>query len=205
MIKKQSALSARSIRQAEKHLSQSCVVMANLIATHGRCSLANREFRPFQTLVNSIISQQLSSKAADAIKNRLINILSNFTPTAILNVSDEALRKAGLSAAKVRYIREVAIRVNDGSLNFDLLAQKPDKEVTDTLIKLPGIGPWTAEMFLIFGLKRPNVLSTGDTGLQRAVRLLFGKKAKIEIISNRWQPYCSVASWYLWKFLDTPQ
>lgn len=188
--------------EAESYLSQSCRVMAGLIRTHGPCPLADREFRPFQTLANSIISQQLSAKAADTIERRVQAIVPGFTPAGFLAVPTEALRAAGLSSAKARYILELAQRVSDGRLNLEAMQEAPDADVIAALVELPGIGQWTAEMFLIFGLSRPDVLSLGDAGLQRAVRLLFGDDAKLEHMGQSWRPFCSVASWYLWRHLD---
>ncbi len=176
--------------------------MAQLIAKHGPCSLADREFRPFQTLANSILSQQLSAKAADTIESRVNAIVPGFTPAGFLAVSPEALRAAGLSSAKTRYIIELAQRVSDGRLNLESMPHVPDEDVIAALTELPGIGQWTAEMFLIFGLRRPDVLSIGDAGLQRAVRLLFRGEATLEHVAQLWRPYRSVASWYLWRHLD---
>lgn len=195
-------LSERTIEVAELHLSQSCAVMARLVVVHGRCSIIERDFRPFQTLTSSIISQQLSVKAADTIERRVLEIVPGFTPDGFLSVPLDALRGAGLSTAKTRYIIELSHRVNDGRLDFDALAHQPDEDVIAALVELPGIGRWTAEMFLIFGLKRPNVLALGDAGLQRAARLLYGTDAKLEALGGAWQPYRSVASWYLWRHLD---
>lgn len=189
-------------QDAERHLSQSCPIMARLIVEHGPCSLADREFRPFQTLANSIISQQLSAKAADTIERRVQAIVPGFTPAGFLAVPPEALRAAGLSSAKARYILELAQRVSDGRLNLEAMQEMPDADVIAALVALPGIGQWTAEMFLIFGLSRPNVLSLGDAGLQRAARLLFGEDVTLDAVGQLWRPYCSVASWYLWRHLD---
>ena len=200
---KHQTLDAQTTRAAEKHLSRSCEVMARLIATHGPCSLADRNFLPFQTLTTSIISQQLSAKAAEAIKIRVLSIASSFTPDGLLVVPIDSLRGAGLSSAKTQYIIEIAKRVNDGRLDFNALLHQSDEEAITTLVELPGIGRWTAEMFLIFGLKRPNILALGDAGLQRAVRLLYGVDADLEKVGLSWRPYCSVASWYLWRHLDT--
>jgi DNA-3-methyladenine glycosylase II len=195
-------LSKKVMRAAEQHLSQSCTVMARLVAEHGPCPLADWDFRPFQTLVTSIISQQLSAKAADTIERRVSEILPSFTPSGFLSVSFDALRSAGLSSAKARYILELASCIKGGRLDFDTLMHQPDEDVIDALRKLPGIGRWTAEMFLIFGLKRPDVLALDDAGLQRAVRILYGDDAELENIGQAWCPYRSVASWYLWKHID---
>lgn len=198
----QALISSRAMQDAERHLRQSCRIMARLIAQHGPCPLADREFRPFQTLANSIIGQQLSAKAADTIERRVLAIVPGFTPAGFLAVPPEALRAAGLSAAKARYIGELAQRVSDGRLNLEGMQQTPDADVIAALVELPGIGQWTAEMFLIFGLRRPDILSLGDAGLQRSARLLFGDDAKLEHVGQSWRPFCSVASWYLWRHLD---
>jgi DNA-3-methyladenine glycosylase II len=122
---------------------------------------------------------------------------------AILAVEPERLRECGISNAKVKYIRALAERVSAGTMDFDAMAAEPDNEVLiKELVTLPGIGRWTAEMFLIFGLKRPDVLSQGDVGLQRAVRLLYGEDKTLADIGERWAPYRSIASWYLWQHLD---
>jgi DNA-3-methyladenine glycosylase II len=196
-------LSIKNVREAERHLSLSCEVMAKLVATHGACQLANRKFRPFQTLVTSIMSQQLSAKAADTIEQRVREVVPTFCPSGFVAVPIEMLRKAGLSTAKSKYIIELAIRVNDGRLKFDALRKQSDDDVIAVLTELPGIGRWTAEMFLIFGLRRPDVLAIGDAGLQRASRHLYGDTAKLESIGQAWIPYRSVASWYLWRYLDS--
>jgi DNA-3-methyladenine glycosylase II len=196
------SLSNQSILDAERHLQASCGVMARLIADHGHSPLAEREFRPFETLVTSIISQQLSAKAADTIKMRIRALVPDLDPQVFVSVPPGRLRIAGLSSSKIRYLGELARQVSTGQLNFEKLLNAPDDEVKEVLVKLPGIGIWTAEMFLIFGLHRPDVLSLGDAGLRRAVRLLFGEDARIEDVGEAWRPYRSVASWYLWRHLD---
>jgi len=200
-------LSKRVVRDAVAHLRTADAVMCRLVATHPLCSLAEREYWPFHTLAASIISQQLSAKAADTIERRVAELAPiPFQAKSFLVVPVEALRVAGLSQAKARYIRELAERVCDGRLNLNALPEIDDEKAVEILCELPGIGRWTAEMFLIFGLKRPNILSVGDAGLQRAVRLLYGGKSKAEALLERvagpWSPYRSVASWYLWRHLD---
>ena len=194
-------------QKAEKHLSRADTVMKRLVKSHGPCPLAVREYRPFDTLVGSIIGQQLSAKAADTIKGRIIGIVGTpFKPTEILRASVDALRAAGLSGAKVRYVVELAERVNDGRLSFDSLESEESESVISRLTEIPGVGRWTAEMFLIFGLKRPDVLAVHDAGLQRAARLLYVTPHRstriLEEVSESWRPYRSVASWYLWQHLD---
>lgn len=198
-------LSKRTITIAENYLSKTCAVMEQLIVTHGACPLALRDYRPFQTLVTAIISQQLSAKAADTIKNRLFEIVPSFSPTEFLAIPVDLFRRAGLSSAKTRYILNLSSLIIDKRLDFNTLSRQPDDDVINALTKMPGIGRWTAEMFLIFGLKRADVLSLGDAGLQRSVRILFGDDAQLEHIGQAWRPYCSVASWYLWSHLDKRQ
>jgi len=198
-------LSDKVIRDAERHLHKSDAVMARLVTDYGPCPLAERDNLPFHTLARSIISQQLSAKAADTIERRVAQIVpAPFGPDEVLAVSVESLRSAGLSARKVGFIRQLAEHVTTGCLNFDELATCPDESVIIALTELPGIGRWTAEMFLIFGLKRPDVLALGDAGLRRAAKMLYQDSdgGVLERVSGAWRPYRSVASWYLWKHLD---
>ena len=181
--------------------------MKRLIARHGKCPLAEREFQPFHMLANSIISQQLSTRAAATIKQRVGEIVGvPFERDRVLSVSVEQLRRAGLSQAKTRYIRELATHVSDGRLAFDEITSLDDEDVIAKLVVVPGVGRWTAEMFLLFGLKRMDVLAVGDAGLQRAARMLYGQKRKSETllprIAEAWRPYRSIGSWYLWRSLE---
>lgn len=201
---KQVIISRWSTQEAEQHLRRACPVMELLIARHGSCLLAERAFQPFRTLVCSIIGQQLSASAASTIENRVHAVVPDFTPAGFLEVSFETLRAAGLSSAKVRSVVELSQRVRDGRLNLMTLPELCDADVITTLMELPGIGRWTAEMFLIFALHRPDVLSLGDVGLQRAARLLFGQESGLERVGQSWRPFRSVASWYLWRHLDSP-
>jgi len=200
-MRKPAILTRTSVRRAQTHLRRACPIMAKLIAHHGACPLAEGRPDAFETLATSIIGQQISLHAAEAIGKRVLALISAFTPDKVLAVSPEALREAGLSVSKVRYIVELARRVDDGRLNLAALPQMSDAEVTAALVELPGIGQWTAEMFLIFGLKRPDVLSLGDAGLQRAARMLFGGDVNLDEVSANWRPWRSVASWYLWRAL----
>lgn len=196
------SMSPKNVQQAQRYISKKCRVMKNLVSVHGGCSLYGGDADPFATLVWSIIGQQLSAKAAATIQGRVQKIVKDMTPQRFCKVSADRLKTAGLSAPKIRYIKELAARVKDGRLTFDTLAKMTDAEVIAALTEVPGIGRWTAEMFLIFSLNRPDVLSLGDAGLQRAVRMLYGEDAALEDVSRTWHPYCSVASWYLWRHLD---
>jgi len=195
-----------AIRRAERHLAKTDPIMKRLIARHGHCPIAEREFQPFHTLANSIISQQLSTKAAATIKVRVGALVGvPFQIAKVLSTTPENLRGAGLSAAKARYIRELAAHVNDGRLDFGAIISLDDDAVIERLVIVPGIGRWTAEMFLLFSLKRLDVLAVGDAGLQRAARNLYGNQRKsaalLPRVAENWRPYRSIASWYLWRSL----
>ena len=197
-----------AIRKAERHLAKADSIMKRLIAKHGHCPIAGREFQPFHMLANSIISQQLSTKAAATIKARVGALVGvPFQTRKVLSAAPAKLRGAGLSGAKTRYIRELAAYVSDGRLDFEEIISLQDEAVIEKLVIVPGIGRWTAEMFLLFGLKRLDVLAVGDAGLQRAARNLYGKKRKsatlLPRVAENWRPYRSIASWYLWRSLET--
>ena len=197
-------LTSERQRLAEQHLLKSDRVMAKLVRKHGNCRIVTRSFRPFHALTTAIISQQLSVKAAETIASRVaIHAPRPFEPDSILTVAPESLRAAGLSGAKAKYIHGLARRVEDGSLDFVQIRKLHDEAAIAALTAVPGIGRWTAEMFLIFTLKRPDILSLGDAGLSRAVRVLYGDTADMQHVAERWRPYRSVACWYLWKHLDS--
>ena len=204
MSSKPHILTIDEIRQAEKHLGTRCPVMRRLVKAHGRCPIPSRDVRPFQTLARSIIGQQLSASAAASIERKVRGVITSFTPEGFLFAPLGDLRAAGLSAAKARYVLELARLTDDGTLDFDDLSHLPDEDVVARLTELPGIGRWTAQMFLIFGLKRSDVLALGDAGLKRSVKQLYGDHVDLGDISAKWSPYCSVASWYLWQHLDAP-
>ena len=176
--------------------------MSCLLSKHGRCILYQRPSHPFETLVRSIIGQQLSAKAAATITHRVMLVVGTFTSSAFLAAHPQTLREAGLSASKVRFICELSKRSDDGRVSLNSVASLSDDEVLEHLMQVPGVGRWTADMFLIFGLRRPDVLALGDAGLHRATRLLYGDSANLPDISQFWRPYRSVASWYLWRHLD---
>ena len=196
-------MAVHRIRVAERHLAKADAVMAGLIAAHGPCTLDDaRPAAPFRVLARSIVSQQLSTKAAETIAARVRSAIGGpIGPRRLLAVPPEALRGAGLSGAKVRYLLELSRRVVAGELDFAALAAVDDDAALASLTDIPGVGRWTAEMFLIFALGRLNVLALGDAGLRRAARSLYGVESLAEL-EPRWQPYCSVASWYLWRAID---
>jgi len=196
-------LTPARLRLAEQHLSRTDRVMAKLVRTHGNCRLDAKKARPFHALTSAIISQQLSTKAAATIAGRVAQQAARpFTAEAMLALEPEVLRAAGLSTAKTRYIHELARRVVQGHLDLASIRKLDDEAVIAALTEVPGIGRWTAEMFLIFTLRRPDILSLGDAGLSRSVRLLYGETAQMQRVAERWRPYRSVACWYLWRHLD---
>jgi DNA-3-methyladenine glycosylase II len=180
------------------------------------CQIINRvgeyrlEYRDpcFETLVKSIVYQQLSGRVASVIFARLVSAAGGkLTPASILKLRPARMRTAGLSAQKTAYIRDLARHARDGRVVFEELDQLADEEVIETLTMVKGIGVWTAHMFLIFALRRPDVLPTGDLGIRAAIRKAYGlaelpKPAEIETLARSWRPYCSVASWYLWRSLE---
>lgn len=195
------------ISAAEAHLRKADSVLSCLIQQHGPC----RIFEPvnhslFHNLASAIIAQQLSVKAADTIRKRVMKLVSKpLTPRAYLSADQDALRAAGLSKSKMLYIGNLAEAVEAGLSKRKLMGMT-DADVINSLTAIKGIGVWTAEMYLIFGLKRLDILSLGDAGLQRAARKLYNdgqsKADLLELVSEKWEPYCSVASWYLWKSLE---
>ena len=198
---------------AVEHLAKADDVMARLIDEHGELDMEERRRgRPadaYGALLRSIVGQQLSVKAARSIYGRLTELFGGRTPTPqeLLAADELALRGAGLSGAKVRYLRSLAEHVEKGDLHLDSLTEMSDDEVIAELTVVKGLGVWTAHMFLIFHLKRPDVLPVGDLGVRRAVERLYGLETlpsaeELEALGERWRPYRSLASLYLWESLD---
>ena len=203
------AMDQTFIRKAVRHLKASDKVLAALIEKHGTCTITPALKNPFHALTSSIISQQLSARAAWAIKRKLFDLLGTeqFFPEDILKSSAKSFRAAGLSRAKIAYIRGFATAIRHGDFDFASIAQYEDEEVINKLITFPGIGRWTAEMFLIFGLGRPDILSVNDAGIKKALKLAYNlgqmpSAAEMISIGEPWRPYRSVASWYLWRVVD---
>jgi DNA-3-methyladenine glycosylase II len=165
----------------------------------------------FGALVGSIVSQQLSTKVARVIFGRLLAAMPNgeLTPENILKLRPQKMRTLGLSARKVEYIRDIARHTREGTLNFTALPELDDSAVIERLTKVKGIGVWTAHMFLMFALRRPNVLAVGDLGIRSAIKKAYGldhlpSPAEIEELAANWHPYCTAACWYLWRSLEGP-
>lgn len=199
-------ITPRNLTKAFKEL-QSCKYLGETVKQHGRPNLDPPSRDPFDTLIQSIISQQLSVKAAETIENRVRDLVGKqFRPGKLLAASHKELRDCGLSNRKAEYIHGIADAVKRRKLSFNKLADASNEEVIAKLVELRGVGQWTAEMFMIFSLGRMDIFSPLDVGLQRGMRILFGEEASdlqaMEILAERWSPYRSVASWYLWKIVD---
>ncbi|TAM13077.1 MAG: DNA-3-methyladenine glycosylase 2 family protein [Nevskiaceae bacterium] len=200
-----------TLAAADHHLETRDPRLAKLIAAHGPCTLGSRERSPFHVLCTSIINQQLSLKAADTIQARVmqhVGAAAEFTPASLAHADPEALRAAGLSRSKARWLTDIAGRVLEGSFSFEQLATLDDEAAIETLDALPGIGRWTAEMFLIFALGRLDIFALDDVGLRRSLDRLYGKPhndAAARRCTAKWAPYRSVASWYLWRMVDADE
>lgn len=195
------------MRKAILHLKRVDPVMAGIISRAGPYKIQYREPN-FQTLVRSIVYQQLSGKAALTIFNRLLEAAGDpLTPEAILKLRPARMRTLGLSKQKLTYIRELARLTRDGKVDFAALPDLEDPAIIEQLTRVKGVGVWTVHMFLIFALRRPNVLPIGDLGVRAAIKKSYGleelpKPAEMERIAQSWHPYCSVATWYLWRSLE---
>ncbi len=196
------------MRKAILHLQAADPVLSGIIQRVGAYRI---EFRDpgFETLVKSIVNQQLSGHVAQVIFARLLAAVPEgvLTPANVLALRPDKMRKLGLSKQKTAYIRDLARHTRAGAIDFAALSDLPDAEVIERLTKVKGVGVWTAHMFLIFALRRTNVLPVGDLGIRAAIRKAYGlaelpKPAEIEAMSARWHPYCTVASWYLWRSLE---
>jgi DNA-3-methyladenine glycosylase II len=196
------------MRHAIVHLKKADPVLAEIIERVGPYRMQFRD-PAFSTLVRSIVYQQLSGRVALRIFERLLDLLPErqLTPEAILALAVEQMRACGLSGQKTKYIRDLAARTFAGELDFTLLPGMGDDEVIAALTQVNGVGVWTAHMFLIFALQRPDVLPVGDLGIRTAMRKAYRMRAlpkpeRMEKIARAWRPWCSVASWYLWRSLD---
>lgn len=194
------------LNDAKRHLRRQRPSFAALIREFPDCPLARGRANLFNALAGSMVGQQLSVKAATTIRQRVLDASDTprLCPRAISTLSDVTCREAGLSGAKTRYLKSLAIAVNNNDINFRALAQQDDEAVIAALSALPGIGVWTAQMFLISGFRRPDIAAPADVGLQRGMQMLFDlderpDEATFLSLSEPWRPYRSVASWYLWR------
>lgn len=195
------------MRKAINHLKKCDPVLRRIIEQVGPFRM-EYGVPQFSSLAEAIVYQQLNGKAAATIFKRFAAVAGNpLTPEGILKLSDEQLREVGLSKQKSTYLKDLAQKTAAGVLDFSQLPKLPDAEVIEHLTQVKGIGVWTAHMFLIFSLRRPNVLPTGDYGVQMAVKRHYRKRKvpkpkDMEKIARAWEPYRSVACWYMWRSLD---
>ena len=195
------------MKEAIHHLKRRDPVLSGIIDLVGDYDI---EFRDpdFETLVKSIVFQQLSGRVASVIFGRLVKAAGGkLTPANLLSLRPARMRALGLSGQKTAYIRDLARHTRDGNVIFEELAGLPDEQVIERLTAVKGIGVWTVHMFLIFALRRNDVLPSGDLGIRNAIRKAYGfaelpKPAEVETLAERWRPYCTVASWYLWRSLE---
>ena len=201
--------SRAELKRATQYLADKDPLLEPVIERVGACTLTpHKDY--YGALVTSMIGQQLSVKAADAIEKRFLALFSGKfpSPTEILEKSAEQLRAVGFSYAKARYVQDLAQHIIDGKVRFDKLDLQTNEEIVAELSDVKGIGEWTAHMFLIFCMGRLDVLPTGDLGIRNGVTKLYGLKKVatpekvIQIAKkNKWAPYQSVASWYVWRSL----
>jgi DNA-3-methyladenine glycosylase II len=195
--------------KARRLLARRDPVLRDLMRRHGPCGLANAQHTdPFRALVHAIIAQQLSTKASATIEGRFAALFGGApTPAAVAATPDPRLRAIGFSTQKLGYLRDLCRRVEDGTLPLAALDHLPDEDVVAALTLVKGIGRWTAEMFLMFRLHRPDVLPVGDLGIVKAVQRAYRLRTspspdRLLRLGEAWRPYRSVACWYLWASLD---
>jgi DNA-3-methyladenine glycosylase II len=195
------------MRKAIYHLKNSDPIMRGIIERVGACRMEYGE-PTFHHLAESIVYQQLNGKAAETIFKRFTDAAgSPVTPKGILKLSEQQMRAVGLSKQKSSYLRDLAVKTDSGLLSFERLIHMEEAEVIEHLTQVKGVGVWTAHMFLMFTMRRPDVLPTGDYGIQVAIKKHYRKRKlpkpkDMEKIAKAWSPYRSVACWYLWRSLD---
>jgi len=195
------------MRKAVNHLKKSDPILRAIIERVGPCRMEFGE-PEFSSVAESIVYQQLNGKAAETIFDRFAALAGDpLTPEGILKLSDDQLRSVGLSKQKSAYLKDLSAKTAAGLLDFSRLPQLTDDEVIEHLTQVKGVGVWTAHMFLMFSLGRPNVLPTGDYGVQVAMKKHYKKRKlpkpkDMEKIAKSWEPYRSVACWYMWRSLD---
>lgn len=192
--------------EARKYLTRKDRVMKRLIPQFGSACLQSRG-DAFNTLARSIVGQQISVKAAQSVWERFSALPKRMTPANVLKLKVDDMRAAGLSARKIEYLVDLALHFDSGAIHVESWREMADEEIIAELVGIRGIGRWTAEMFLIFHLMRPNVLPLDDVGLITGIsRNYFSgdpvSRSDAREVAAAWNPYCSVATWYIWRSLD---
>lgn len=211
MAARPGTLTRRRLDEAQATLAARDPRLGAVIARVGPCTLVpRREGTHFAHLARAIVYQQLSGSAAATIHARFLTAVGDGPaprPDAVLAMSDETMRACGLSTAKRAAIRDLAQHVADGRLPLDDIASMDDAAIIDALVQVRGIGPWTAQMFLMFRLGRPDVLPVLDLGVRKGAQRIYRMRAlpdatRLERVARNWRPWASVASWYCWRVLD---
>ena len=197
----------RSIRKGVLHLQTNDPVLAGIIQRVGILKPGYRD-PTFESLTRGIVYQQLNGKAARTIYERFEVVAGGkITPESVLSITEEEMRKAGLSRQKLSYIRDLAAKTLSRDVDFEQLPRLKDDEVIEHLTRVKGIGVWSAQMFLMFALRRPNVLPTGDYGIRAAIQKAYKKRSlpnadQMIKLARKWEPYRTLACYYLWRSLD---
>jgi DNA-3-methyladenine glycosylase II len=204
-------MAAVDYTRAERFLARRDPVLGALIQRHGPCGLARAQREdPFRAIIEAIVWQQLSGKAAATIFDRFLGLFPDHrfpTPAQVAAASDEQLRAIGFSRQKIGYLRDLCAKMHEGALPMDRLDAMDDDAVIDVLTQVKGIGRWTAEMVLMFKLQRSDILPVDDLGIVKAIRKAYRLRKdpdadRIRQIGEKWRPYRSIASWYLWQSRD---
>ncbi len=196
-----------TLEAAVRHLKKQDVVLAGAIRRVGKLSLPPRSPSSCDTLASIIIGQQLSGKAARTIFGRVraLNNGHKLSADAVMSLADDQLRSAGVSRPKIRGLRSLAEHIQNGKLRLRKFPNMSDDEIFDAITQVKGLGPWSAHMYLMFVLRRLDIFPSLDLGIQKAVHQLYGpaENLDIEAIAENWRPYRTIASWYLWRSLDS--
>jgi len=192
--------------RAKRALARRDPVMGGIMRSHPKIFLARRG-EPFLTLARAIVGQQISVKAAQSVWDRLVVCVGEMTPEKVLLKQRPVLRACGLSDRKTEYIADLAQHFADGAIHVHRWPEMSDEQIIAELVKVRGIGRWTAEMFLMFNLLRPDIFPLDDLGLQKGIRVAYYSNRKVALstmrkLGERWRPWRSVATWYLWRSLD---
>tara|TARA_B100000214_G_C23816596_1_gene557629 strand:- start:45 stop:662 length:618 start_codon:yes stop_codon:yes gene_type:complete len=193
-------------KQAIKELQQTDSILKTIIDDKSQLDIKIKT-DPFITLARAIVGQQISVKAAETIWRRLVELESKLNPSTIVKLSEKKLKKVGLSTRKIDYLKDLGIKFTANKFDVKTWSKLDDTEITQQLVTVKGIGEWTAEMFLIFYMGRPDVFPLADIGLQRAMSIHYKNKQPITkqemiTIAKKWIPWRTVATWYLWRSID---
>jgi DNA-3-methyladenine glycosylase II len=199
-------MSSKSSRP-ETFLAQQDKKLGRLISIFGYANIGKKKWEPFDGLSRAVIGQQLSTSAAGSISRRIESIHGKrpFKPARFLALGTDQLRACGISYSKIKTVTGIAEACIAGDISYKAFARLDDDAVMQMLTSYWGVGKWTAEIFMMYGLNRLDALAVGDGGLVRAHKILYPNSKSLELTSQKWRPYRAVAAWYLWRFLDNPE